>query len=343
MTQTNPSNLPRPWLLRRFAQTPWVALAATAGAGARYLLQGDSNVYTNTAQTFYAKQDEVIGWVALDETRVWLGLEALGILAAVMVGTFVAVRFAGFALRRVAKGKWNPTAGRVAMIAAGLGALFCMVSPAVPITAFASGFPPSGARTTFTAAEAPNTIPNPTPTVVKAAGPLAVNTLAGTYKVTRVDKVSLVVAKVEAGGETFDATFGPAAGQATVVASDFAKSTATFEVPSASVDTGIALRTSHAKDYLKISDFASITVQVNGLGTLDAGTAPSTGDAKTRPSPVTFQSSAKVTLMGKTLDRPVSGDVTVLTAERRAALKLTGEMDALLVNASLGLPIKETP
>ncbi len=289
-----------------------LGLAGLGAWGARWALQGGSIVYTDVSRSFWVA-DPTLGWVETADRWVWLGLDGFLVLAAVVIG---AIGMAWFGHR--GRGSTVETAARVL---SRLGALLAAAGPALPVWAFISGMPPEGAERLMpdVAASKPS---------AETVSPLPIP--GGRWKV--VDNASnLLVARIAAGGETFDGKFSPLSGEANLDPNDLKTATARFEVPADSISTGVALRDNHAKGYLGVETHKKVGLSMTGFNSVST-TAP---DARA------LKGSAKVEIMGKTLDVPLEGSIAVLDDAARSRLGVQ-EKSAILVGASFKLGITAT-
>lgn len=306
-----------------------LALASAAATGLRYGLQGTGNIYTNTARAFYL-EDPILGWSVTRERWVWLGLDALGVVLAVALGTIAVAWLAGALARRHRAGRIGRTWPKLALVAFWMGAALCVVTPVVPIAAFASGAPPADALANMPAAPATPALPPPTKATT---GPAAWPDLpAGAWTVSPHGEANTVIAQIAAGEETFDARFGPVSGEITLDPTDLTRARGEVTVPAASIDTGIALRTKHASDDLKVTEHPTIALRFDGLTRL----------AEDGAGRLRFEGAATFTLMGTAVDIPITGSVTRLNAAARAQLGLS-VAEAILVQARLEVPLARTP
>ena len=311
--------------------TPFaVAAASAAGVGLRYALQGTGNVYTNTARAFYFT-DPILGWSPTRERWVWLGLDALGVVVAIALGTVAVAWLAGALARRHRAGRLAPGWASAAVLAFWIGACLCVATPTVPILAFASGFPPAGAE-----ANLPTAAPRPiAPATAPGApdGPVAWADLpAGDYAVLQHADANGLVAQIAAGEETFDARFGPLTGTITLDPTDLGRAHGSVSAPAASIDTGIALRSKHARDDLKPETYPTLALTVARLSQVTADGAHL----------VRFEGTGTFGVMGTSLDLPLTGTVKRLDDAARAQLSVTNAV-ALLVQARLEVPLARTP
>jgi polyisoprenoid-binding protein YceI len=287
-------------------------LAAIAASVARWLAQGTQNLYTSLHQRFYIP-DPDFGWRESQQRPLWLGLEIIAVLA----GVAVAIVIAGLWIRRRERAQKSATLLRVlSWIAAPLPAL-------VPIAAFASGPGPANARVTL-------------PVGATAAAPTAgiEGSLAlppGTYDVI-AHRGTLISAKIKAGGDEFDATFaGDPQGTWQADPSSFTQPmTAEVSVAAASVDTGIDLRSEHARgEYLHADKFPRIKFSLKRL-------IAARQDA---PTAVAFRGAGTVELLGKPTEVEVTGTIEAASEAQRQRLGLADRGQVALVKAQFVLPL----
>ncbi len=285
---------------------------------ARWLIQGEGIIYTDIARAFWVP-DATLGWTETTDRWVWLGLDGLAIVAAVVIGT-ATMLYLGLKLARRDAGR-AVKMGKAMRGLAFVGAGVAMLAPIMPGWAFVSGMPPAGAVRLL-----PET---------KLVAPAA-NSVAPMLPVTAKQWVAanvpatLVVAQIAAGGETFDAKFGPLTASLQADPAALAATTGKFEVPSATINTGVELRNSHAAGYLEAEKFPTIAVTVAKVGQLQASGAG-----------VGFTADGEVALMGKSLPVVMTGTVVALDAAKRAELQVTAA-EALLVTVSFKLKIAQT-
>lgn len=309
----------------------WVQVGVTLGVlglalwGLRWLLQGGDVVWTDTGRSFWVP-DPLQGWVETTDRWVWLGLEGLGAVFGVVVGTL--------AMLLAARKASNPIITKAATVASRLGAVVAMAAPILPVWAFLSGSPPAGAERLLPlhvaaqpagqggAAAAPGAVAGPVP---------GFEVSAGTWEVLG-SRANLLAARVAAGGETFDAKFSPLSGEVTLVPDELAKSRARFSVPATSVDTGVPLRNTHAQGYLSAETHKDIALTIESLATVGRGE---------RAEVRAFTSEGRLDFMGGSLRVPVTGTLTVLTEAERKELGVEAAQ-AILVTASFVLPVLET-
>ncbi|MBC7973433.1 MAG: YceI family protein [Myxococcales bacterium] len=289
---------------------PVVALLA---ALARWKMQGSGNLYTAVDKRFYIP-DPDLGWQVSPRHPIWLGLEICAIIAAVAVGLAVA---AWIIRRREAK------RGEPARILRGASWLVALVPLVVPIAAFASGGAP---------AHGVDTLPASTVAGIEAGIVGVINAPAGRYVVVE-HAGTAITAKMSAGRETFDARFGggirggwqgnphdltqPIGGE--------------VSVDTASVDTGIAERSKHAREsYLQADKHPRISVAIDRV----------IAASQSGPDTATFRAHGTLGLMGKTHSIEITGTIKRPDAAALARLGLSGEI--LLVQADFAVVIKET-
>jgi len=287
----------------------------------RWLIQGGDVVYTDIARPFWVA-DPLQGWVETADRWVWLGLEGLGAVLGVVLGTLTML----FLARKVG----NATVKKVATGASRLGAVVAMAAPVLPAWAFVSGMPPAGAERLLPLNV--DTAPVARAGEAKPEGVSGFVVPSGTWQVAD-SKANLLAARVTAGGETFDGKFGPISGEVVLMAERLGESKATFSVPSASVDTGVELRNTHAQDYLDAESHKTISLVIAKLDSVTVGANEASR---------AFSTEGELTIMGKALKLPVTGTLVLLTAAERTELGVTAT-EAILVNASFVLPVLKTP
>lgn len=288
-------------------------IVALIAALARWQMQGSHNPYTAAAKRFFIP-DPDLGWQISPQHPIWLGLEACAGIAGVAAALIVA----GWYIRRR-----EARLGRRASRLRGASWITGALSLAIPILAFASGGRPANGL---------DTLPASTIHGIESGITGIIDAPAGRYEVL-AQPGTAITAKLSAGHETFDAQFGggirgawqgdphdlsqPIGGEISVAA--------------ASVDTGIDLRSTHARDeYLLAEKHPRISVQLDRvLAARQAG-----------PQTVGFRAHGTLGLIGKTHSIEVSGTIKKADAAALARLKLTG--DVLLVQADFSVVIKET-
>lgn len=305
----------------------WIALLPLASAAlslVRWLVQGSGNLYTAQAKRFFVPHPD-LGWQAEQTTRVWLGLDAIGILgistAGVLLAAYLIVR------RERQRTRLQPVA-RTALM---LGALTSFV---IPVYAFMSGGRPPGARD-----ELPVRIPlAQLPDGVDGGLPVP----AGTYYVNA--KHSSLVAKIIAGKEEFDAIF--ASGVEGALQGDLSKPAGAegaaplagkFSVPVGAIDTGISLRSEHAREYLHAAEFPTISFT---LGAITAARIEA-------PQSLQIRANGTLSLMGKDVPVVFTGVIKRLDEVAKARLGLANAAGkptpaALMIEGGFTLKISQT-
>jgi polyisoprenoid-binding protein YceI len=289
-------------------------LALVAGL-IRWLLQGSGNVYTATARRAYVP-DPDLGWRIVEGGPPWLGLEILG----VMLGVAFGVAAGAWLIRRLER------RGEPRRVLRGLLWAVAVAPLVVPAWAFAGGFGPAGARDALPQGDGDG------PTGAEIAGSL--DAPAGRWEVFP-HTGSAITARVSAGGEAFDARFAQGiTGHWTGDPRDLrAPMTAAIEVPTASIDTGIALRTKDARDeFLQASRFPSLTFRLDRL----AASEPR-DDGR-----VAFRAEGTVGLIGGEQVVAVTGSLRLLDDAARARLGLPGGAPALLAEADFRILISQS-
>jgi polyisoprenoid-binding protein YceI len=293
-----------------WAATP--AVAALSAAVARWFVQGSGNVYTATTKRFYVP-DPDLGWRVAPGGPFWIGLELVAILGAIAVGVTIAALIVM---------RWERRRSPVVWARAGLW-LVAALTLAAPAWAFASGLGPAGGREAL-------------PEGATAAAPTtgfegSLDLPAGRYDVV-AHAGTAITARVEAGEERFEARFGRGITGAWITdPRDLTKAgDAEITVDVAAIDTGIALRTQHARDeYLHAARFPRITLR---LGTLVA-------TRQDGPRQVAFRSAGTLSFMGEDVAVEITGNVRATDEAARARLGLPAGAAAVLVDADLTITV----
>jgi polyisoprenoid-binding protein YceI len=308
--------------------------------GLRWILQGSRDgvvVYTDTARAFWVEDPSLGWWFETQQRGVWLGLDGLVLIVGLLVGAVTMHLLARRQAAAAAAGRPEPgqrawglrgreRGGRLEKILRGLalaGAAVLIVAPVLPVWAFVSGFPPEGAERLLPSKAAPVASTEVGAKVEALAAP------AGEWTVVEVP-ANLLVARITAGGETFDGKFTGVTGSVQLDPAELARSSATFEVKSASVDTGVELRNKHAREYLDAEKFATIRLVVPALTKVDGAGARRD-----------LSATGRVEMMGRVIDVALTGAIAVLDAAQRKELGVSAP-EALLVTASFQLPIAKT-
>jgi len=314
------------WLARASYAALGIAVLGFALASARWLVQqsaieGPRAVYTSLERHFYLS-DALLGFTRTEDAWVWLGLDTLGALAAGLV----AVGITGWLARRYA-GDW-PRAARGAVVASTAIAI-AMCVPA--LWAFTSGLPPDGAHAS---------VPELDGASAGDVDGAFDDGIAGRYEVMPHDTNTLV-ARVSAGGETFDTTFEAPTGHVVFDPTDITgtKSESELSVEVASLDTGVDLRSEHARDYLKASTHPRL-----GLSLASIDGARVSEDGRT----VSLEGTATLRFMGEEVTQPFAGRLVQLDADDRERLDIDVDDEAsaptvYLLQASFTFDMRGTP
>lgn len=276
-------------------------------------MQGSGNLYTALDKRFFVP-DPDLGWRISTQHPIWLGLEVCAVIAAIAVGLALGGWFIARRERATgARAKWL----RIASWSIAVAPLV------VPIVAFVSGAGPEGGRDVLPARDAARI-------ETGIAGALALP--AGTYEVV-AHRGSSVLARISAGGEAFDAVFnGELRGSWRGDPNDLSRPLAgEISVAAASVDTGIEMRSKHAReDYLAAAKHPRITWKLERL----------IAARQEGPSQLVFRAAGTLELIGKTHAVEVIGSLKQPDAAALERLGLTGAI--LVVDADFSIAIHET-
>ncbi len=291
--------------------------AAALGVGAaRWGLQGSGNVYTAIHKRFYVP-DPDLGWRVQGGGPLWIGLEFLAILAAITVGALGVA----WLIRRRERARGTPV--RWARWLVGVGGVLPL---AVPVFAFTTGFGPDHGREAL-----PEGATAAAPTEgIEGRLPLP----AGRYRVI-AHAGSAITAKVSAGEETFEARFGGGLDGAWEGDPGNLRtpSTAAVSVDAASVDTGVDMRTTHAKEkYLAVAKFPRIAVTIDKL----------IAARQDGPAQIAFRAAAHLDFLGETLPIELTGNLRAPDAAGRQRLGVGAETPTLLVSADFAITVSGT-
>lgn len=299
-----------------------LTIAALIAALVRWQIQGSHNLYSAMTKRFYVP-DPDLGWQISPKHPLWIGLELCAVIAAVAAALVVA---GWFIRRREARLGHRATALRGATWLVGALPL------ALPILAFASGGGPPNAV---------DTLPASTIQGIEAGIVGIIDAPAGRYEVVAHPGTS-ITAHLSSGHETFDARFaGGIRGSWQGDPHDFTRPvTAEISVDATSVDTGIDLRSTHAREeYLLAAKFPKITVALDHVIAANQAGAGA----------IRFRAHGTLTLIGKTHSIEVTGTMKKPDAAALARLHVAGPAgpggpggDVLLVQAEFPLVIKET-
>jgi hypothetical protein len=288
-------------------------LAALVASLVRWLVQGSGNLYTALNKRFYVP-DPVTEWRVSTQTPIWLGLEICAIIAVTAIGLAIG---AFIIKRRERRLEQQSTILRAASW------VVAVIPLAVPVAAFASGPGPARGVDLLPPAVAVNVESG-------IAGGLALS--AGTYEVVH-GQGSTVVGKLSAGGEAFDAVFngdlrGTWRGNPAALDQPM---TLEISVATASVDTGIAERSKHAREsYLLADKFPRLTFRLERI----IAARPVSAEQ------IAFRAAGTVEFIGRTHTVEVTGTAKRLDAAEQAHLGTRGEV--MRIAAQFSLVIAET-
>ncbi len=297
-------------------------IAALIAALVRWQLQGSHNLYTAVSKRFYVP-DPDLGWQISPNHPLWLGLELCAVIAAIAAALVVA---GWFIRRREAR------LGRRTAALRGATWLVGALPLALPILAFASGGGPPNAI---------DTLPAATIQGIESGIVGIIDAPAGRYEVVAHPGTS-ITAHLSSGHETFDARFASGIrGSWQGDPHDFTRPViAEVSVDAASVDTGIDLRSTHAREeYLLADRFPKITVALDRV----------IAAAQAGPGAIRFRAHGTLSLIGKTHSIEIAGTMKKPDAASLARLQLSGSPvsgvsggDVLLVQAEFPVVIKQT-
>jgi polyisoprenoid-binding protein YceI len=290
-----------------------VPIAALFAALVRWQMQGSRNLHTALDKRFYVP-DPDLGWRVSTAHPIWLGLEVCALIAAIVAGIVVV----GWIVRRreAKRGQRATVLRAVSWIVAG-------VPLAVPYFAFSSSPRPENGIDTLPAATLRGIEAGITGTLDAPAGRYEIIEHAGTA----------ITASLHAGGDGFDARFGGGIrGTWQGDPHDLTKPvTSEVSVETASVDTGIDERSSHARDaYLLADKHPRISVAIDRVLAAKQAGADTVG----------FRAHGTLALIGKTHSIEITGTLKKPDAAALARLGVSGEI--LLVQADFAVVIKET-
>jgi polyisoprenoid-binding protein YceI len=293
---------------------PAVAVLAAFG---RWLLQERGNLYTDASTTYYVP-DPDLDWRVVENGPVSIGMDAIAVLFCFGVALFVALLL----LRR-----WERRRGVRLPIPAAAGWIVAALPLLVPAWAFASGSFPQGAVYSPPAGvvNAPDSISGGVPGLPP-----------GTYRVVPHAGTSLR-ARLSAGGEKFDARFASdIEGSWRGAPADLRQPmSADLSVGVAAVDTGIELRSKHAReDYLQAAKFPRIRFRLGRL----VGAGP----AGPNESGVAYRADGVVELMGRSHPVAVTGTLRPLDDAARQRQGFAAGEPVFRATAQFELAINQT-
>jgi polyisoprenoid-binding protein YceI len=294
-------------------------IAALIAALVRWQIQGSHNVYSAFSKRFYVP-DPDLGWQISPKHPLWIGLELCAVIAVVAAALVVA---GWFIRRREARLGHRTPAPRGATWVVGALPL------ALPLLAFASGGGPPNAV---------DTLPASTIRGIESGIGGIIDAPAGSYEVVAHPGTS-ITAHLSSGHEAFDARFtgagGGVRGRWQGDPHDFTRPvTAEISVDAASVDTGIDLRSTHAREeYLLADKFPKISVALDRVIAANQAGAGA----------IRFRAHGTLSLIGQTHSIEVTGTMKKPDAAALARLHLTDlGGDVLLVQAEFPVVIKQT-
>ena len=144
---------------------------------------------------------------------------------------------------------------------------------------------------------------------------------------------SAITATVSAGQETFEARFaGGLAGGWEGDPGDLTRPfTAAVSVDASTVDTGVDMRTSHAKEkYLAVARFPRIGLTIDKL----------IAARQDGPAQLAFRAAARLDFLGEQLPVEITGNLRVPDRDGRVRLGVGAETPTLLVSADLAITVK---
>jgi polyisoprenoid-binding protein YceI len=304
-------------MVERITRSLWapvlLAVAALSASLFRWYLQGSHNVYTALAKRFYVP-DLDLGWRVSTQHPIWLGLDACAGLTA------LALALAGVAL--VIHHRERARHGQMKLLRLASWVV-ASLSLAVPVAAFASGPGPLHGCDTLPASAA---------VLIETGIEGSLDAPEGRYVVVDHAGTS-ITARLSAGGEAFDARFSSdITGTWQGNPRDLGRRMhVDISVAAASVDTGIAERSKHAREgYLHADQFPRISVTIDRVIAV----------RKNGPQEIVFRAAGIAQLMDRSHSVEITGTVQKPDSAALGRLGLVG--DVLVVQADFSLAIKET-
>ena len=295
----------------KLAKLVFLPFVAGMGILTRWFLQGSYNLYTSINKRLYIK-DPDLGWRVV-EGPVWLGLDSLLITAASAIVVLVGAWWA----RKILSSKYRPLLRVLLWVAA-------ILPVGIPAWAFVTGLGPSNAV---------DALPQQSNSIVPIGvdGSLP-NLPAGRYDVVDHPQVN-ITAQLTAGGEVFEARFSGASGYWQGNPGSLTEPIeANILFESASVDTGIRLRSKHAREELKVHEYPQISFALTRI----------LGVAQREQNAIGFVADGVVHLMGGKHRAKVSGVVRRVTQQTRARFTELADRPAFIVNANFLILIDQT-
>jgi hypothetical protein len=302
--------------MSRFTITPrrWFFAASAAGlalVSVRWIFQGSGNLYSDFDKQLYVP-DPDLAWRLTDGGPIWLGLDAIGFAIAI-----------GFALvvgERLLRGRDTSLSS---LLSKGVRAA-ALVPFFLGLVAFATGQRPVGARDVLPTGELATISTGTFDASLRSvpAGGYQVIEHAGTH----------ITATLEAGGERFEARFtGAPKGVLRFDPTDLRQPmSANISFASASVDTGIDLRSKHAREELRSEDFPRIGFRLEKI----------LGVEQESETSLAFAAQGIIELMGREHIVDVQGVIREPDPDGLRRLGLDGE-NAVVIQAQTQLLFSE--
>ncbi len=278
----------------------------------RWKLQGQENIFSDVDKSFYIPDPDLL-WRYVDTSVFWVGLDLIILFALLGLGTLGAALLLRFLeKKRKFEVRW---AHRLLWSLAA-------VPLVIPCWAFLSGFGPSNARltlpqqgTTIVAAEIKGSLPSLPP---------------GEYAVQTAH--SSLIAKLHAGGDIFDARFTGINGAWRLDPQDFTQfNAAEINVRTDTIDTGIALRSKHSREFLKTQTYEKISFRLTQL----------TGIQQKTEHDVFISATGQLSIMGEEQEVVATGTLKALDAKGIQRLSLRGP--SFLLFTTFEVDLNKTP
>lgn len=293
-------------MTKRLHLAALLPITATLLCLLRYWQQGDSNVWTKSDMHLYVA-DQDLGWRRLDEGLPWLGLDSLAFLLLFSLLTLAAARFLRKRSSKTHQALW-------------VGAGFSLL---LPIWAFLGGAPIEAARTILPT--------QPSEQAMKSIEGHLPGLPAGRYEILMHKDTSIVTSLV-AGGEAFDVRWSRMSGSIDFDPANLKETIeARFAVDATEVDSNLAERDEHIRDYLESKRYPELALQLHRL----LGTQANT------PASVSLRADATLQLMGKAHPVLLTGQLSWLDPAAQARLAVSVQ-NLLLLKAHFTLDLAST-